>query len=102
MYAFLTLNQRVVLRKTVGHDEYGLPLTHEELEVDVYLRETNSLKSYQNYGNLGVMTYEISFPPHIEVSVMDKVVINGEAFHFKTLQRFRDLSGNLIYTKVTV
>lgn len=102
MYAFLTLNSTVILKKTCGKDDYGLPLTCEELEVDVQLTEKNSLKSYQNNGKLGVVTYEISFPADVEVTVRDTVVIDGEELRFKTLQRFRDLSGNIIYTKVTV
>ena len=102
MYNFLTLNDTVILRKTEGNDEYGLPLVIEESEVLVKVTDINSLKTYQNHGQLGVVAYEISFPADVEVSTRDTVVINGEEMRFKTLQRFRDFSGNIIYTKVTV
>ena len=102
MYNFLTLNDTVILRKTEGNDEYGLPLVIEESEVLVKVTDVNRLKAYQDYGQLGVATYEISFPADVEVSTRDSIVINGEELRFKTLQRFRDFSGNVIYTKVTV
>ena len=101
MYSFLTLNDTVVLQKSAGADEYGISTFSEAVEVAVQLRYVDSLKKYQGSGALNVVTYEICFPATVDVSVSDAVVIDGKTLTFKTFQRFRDLSGNVIYSKVT-
>lgn len=107
MYAFLTLNDTVVLKKKGERDAYGLPIATDKKEVRVHLSEKSEservgVSNAGTHGDIFRAEYVIKFPAEIEVAPTDIVEINGAEYRFTSYKRYRDLSGNVVFTRVTI
>lgn len=105
MLNFSIYNDTVYLiQQSEVKDVWGIN-TLQSVKIPVPCRCVESVESIKLMGEKSenyITKYVISFPSDVDVKYGDKIIIDGVSFNVAKLSKSRDLSGNIMTSKVWV
>lgn len=105
MLNFSIYNDTVYLiQQSEVKDDWGISVL-QNTKIPVPCRCVESVESIKLMGEKSenyITKYIISFPSDVDVKYGDKIVINDVSFNIAKLSKSRDLSGNIMASKVWV
>ena len=93
-----------IYRASTTLDDWGMITTSEEKEVVKcrLVEEIQTIKISGEKSNSHITKYSICFPHTVKITEDDKVEVRGKVYRIAQLKTSRDLSGNLLMSKVWV
>lgn len=105
MLEFMGYPDRVIIhRASEDRDDWGIPvISKTRTEVRCRLAESNEAIKLSGQKNTEhIAKYSICFPSTVVISPKDKIEIDGLLFNVAKISKSRDLSGNIMASKVWV
>lgn len=97
-------NSHVFVYEKSEIDDWGLPtLTDIKKRFGCFLRESETVTPIESVGGKQILpSYDISFNGAVEIKAGDKIEVEGAVLEVLRRKVSKDLSGNVLLTKITV
>ena len=97
-------NSQVFIWEKSNVDDWGLTtLSGVKKCLSCFLRESEETATIESIGGKQVLpSYSLSFNGNVEVKVGDKIEVEGAVMEVLRRKVSKDLSGNVLLTKITV